>query len=50
MADIFIYLLWMSHDLDIDLIEATTNRLEEGHARYPADKSRGSYKKYIELT
>ena len=32
MADIFIYLLSMSHDLGIDLIEAATKKLEEGHA------------------
>jgi dCTP diphosphatase len=33
MADIFIYLLSMSHDLGIDLIEAATKKLEESHAR-----------------
>jgi NTP pyrophosphatase (non-canonical NTP hydrolase) len=50
MADIFIYLLSMSHDLGIDLIEAATKKLNESRARYPVEKSRGSSKKYTELT
>ena len=49
IADIFIYLLSMSHDLKIDLIEAATKKLEESHARYLVKKSRGSSKKYTEL-
>ncbi|MDD1742079.1 MAG: hypothetical protein LUQ47_01990 [Methanotrichaceae archaeon] len=50
MADIFIYLLSMSHDLGIDLLEAATKKLEEGHTRYPVEKARGSSKKGTELT
>ncbi|MCJ7444489.1 MAG: nucleotide pyrophosphohydrolase [Methanotrichaceae archaeon] len=50
IADIFIYLLSMSHDLGFGLIEAATKKLEESHARYPVKKSRGSSKKYTELT
>ena len=50
MADIFIYLLSMSHDLGIDLIEAATKKLEEGQARYSVEKCRGSSKKYTRLT
>ncbi|MCJ7445954.1 MAG: hypothetical protein MUO26_15775 [Methanotrichaceae archaeon] len=50
MANIFIYLLSMSHDLGIDLIEAATKKLEESHARYPVEKSRGSSKKHTGLT
>ena len=50
MAAIFIYLLSMSYDLGIDLIEAATTKLDESHARYPPlKKSRGSSKKYTEL-
>ena len=50
MADIFIYLLSMSHDLGIDLIETATKKLEESQSRYPVEKSKGSSKKYTELT
>ena len=50
MADIFIYLLSMSHDLGIDLIEAATKKLDESQARYPIEKSKGSSKKYTEFT
>ena len=49
MAAIFIFLLSMSYDLGIDLIEAATTKLDESHARYPLEKSRGSSKKYTEL-
>ncbi len=35
----------MFHDLNIDLIEATTKKLEESRARYPVEISRRS-KKY----
>jgi NTP pyrophosphatase (non-canonical NTP hydrolase) len=49
IADIFIYLLSMSHDLNIDLIEAATKKLEESHSIYPVEKTRGSSKKYAEL-
>ena len=50
IADIFIYLLSISHDLGIDLVEAATKKLEESHARYPVEKSGGSAKKYSNLT
>ena len=40
----------MSHDLGIDLIEAATKKLEESQTKYPVEKSRGSSKKYTELT
>ncbi len=50
MADIFIYLLSMSHDLGIDLIEVATKKLDESQARYPIEKSKGSSKKYTEFT
>ena len=50
MADIFIYLLSMSHDLEIDLIETASKKLEESQARYPVDKCKGSSKKYTEFT
>ena len=50
IADIFIYLLSMSHDLNIDLIEAATKKLDESRARYPVEKARGSSKKYTEFT
>jgi hypothetical protein len=39
-GDIFIYLLSMSHDMGIDLLEAATKKLEESHARYPVEKAR----------
>ena len=49
MADIFIYLLSMSHDLGIGLIESATKKLEESQARYPVEKCKGSSKKNTEF-
>jgi hypothetical protein len=50
MADIFIYLLSVSQDLGIDLIEAATEKLDESQAMYPIEKCKGPSKKYTEIT
>jgi len=49
LADVFKYLLLLSHELDIDLIEATYNKMEKDAQKYPVDKAKGSHKKYNEL-
>lgn len=41
MADIFIYLLRIAERLDIDLVEATKNKIAINEGRYPADPSKG---------
>lgn len=48
LADIAWFLLLMSHELDIDLIEAVESKLAQNAEKYPADKVRGSSKKYNE--
>lgn len=48
MADVFIYLLLICEAADIDLAQAAADKMEVNEARYPADKVRGSARKYTE--
>ena len=46
MADIFIYLMRMCERLDVDLLKAVEDKIKMNAEKYPADKVRGSAKKY----
>ncbi len=48
LADIQIYLIRIADKLDVDLIDAVENKIEANNKKYPADKVRGSSKKYTE--
>ena len=48
LADILIYLVRISDKLGIDLYEAAERKLAINERKYPADKVRGSAKKYTE--
>lgn len=48
IADIAIYLTYLCHDLNIDMEKIITGKLEKNRKKYPADKVRGSAKKYNE--
>lgn len=48
LADIFVYLLRITDRLDIDLLGATHRKMDANAAKYPADKVRGSSRKYSE--
>ncbi|MDQ1362305.1 MAG: dCTP diphosphatase [Pseudomonadota bacterium] len=48
LADIFVYLLRLADKLDVDLLKAAENKLKLNAEKYPADKVRGSAKKYTE--
>jgi NTP pyrophosphatase (non-canonical NTP hydrolase) len=49
MADVFIYLLLMAHDLDIDLLDASVKKIKKNYKKYPISKSKGNSKKYNKL-
>ncbi|UUZ73485.1 nucleotide pyrophosphohydrolase [Polaromonas sp. P1(28)-8] len=49
MADVLLYLLRLSDQLNIDLVEAARRKLTLNAAKYPVDRSRGTSKKYTEL-
>ena len=48
LADIFIYLLRICDQLNIDLIDVTKEKMEINNQRYPVSKVKGSSKKYSE--
>lgn len=41
MADIFIYLLNLAEVLEVDLIEAANNKIDDNERRYPVDIFKG---------
>jgi len=48
LADILLYLVRLSDKLDVDLNKAALLKLDKNALKYPADKVRGSSKKYSE--
>lgn len=49
MADVLNYLVRLADKLDVNLLEAARDKVALNAQKYPADKSRGSAKKYSEL-
>lgn len=49
LADVQIYLSRLAVVLGVDMNEAVTNKLVKNAQKYPADKVRGTNKKYTEL-
>jgi NTP pyrophosphatase (non-canonical NTP hydrolase) len=48
LADAFIYLVRLSDQLQIDLLEAADQKLAVNESKYPAEQVRGSARKYSE--
>lgn len=48
MADVYIYLIRLSQELDVSLVDAAFDKIEVNKKKYPADLVRGSSKKYTE--
>lgn len=46
LSDVLIYLLFMAHDLGIDLERAVLEKLEENAKKYPVEKAKGRSDKY----
>jgi NTP pyrophosphatase (non-canonical NTP hydrolase) len=49
IADIYIYLSLLAHDLGINLEEVAKEKIILNTKRYPTSKSKGNAKKYTEL-
>ena len=49
IADVSVYLIELADNLGIDLEQAILKKLEKNAAKYPAEKARGTAKKYTEL-
>lgn len=50
LADTFTYLLKLADAYGIDLVKAAHAKLEKNAVKYPVEKSKGSAKKYDELS
>ena len=49
MADVLLYLIRLADRLDVDLLAAARDKIALNAEKYPADKARGSRRKYTEL-
>ena len=49
IADVLLYLILLSDELGIDPVAAAERKMVANAQKYPADKARGSIKKYTEL-
>lgn len=49
IADVYLYLLLLCKKLGLDLDKIALNKLADNIKKYPADKARGSSKKYTDL-
>jgi NTP pyrophosphatase (non-canonical NTP hydrolase) len=49
IADVLIYLIRLADQLGIDPVAAAQEKMIANEAKYPADKARGTAKKYTEL-
>jgi NTP pyrophosphatase (non-canonical NTP hydrolase) len=49
IGDVLIYLLRLSRTLDIDIVAAARNKLDENRGKYPVDKAKGKATKYVDL-
>lgn len=49
IADVLYWIILLSHDLEIDPLEALKKKIIKNEQKYPADKSKGNHKKYTEL-
>jgi NTP pyrophosphatase (non-canonical NTP hydrolase) len=49
MADVLNYLVRLADKLDVDLLDAARDKLQKNALKYPADKARGSARKYSKL-
>jgi NTP pyrophosphatase (non-canonical NTP hydrolase) len=50
MADVFVYLIRLADRLDVDLVSAVREKLEQNKVKYPADRVRGDARKYDEYS
>ena len=49
LADVLLYLVRLADKLDVDLLDAAARKMAINAEKYPAERVRGSSKKYTEL-
>lgn len=49
LADVFYWLILMSNDFDINLLDALEKKIEKNESKYPVEKAKGVHTKYNQL-
>ena len=49
IADVLYWVLLMSHDLKIDVLDALDKKIRKNEKKYTIEKSKGNHKKYTDL-
>ena len=49
LADVLYWVLLMSHDLKIDVLEALEKKIIKNEEKYPVEKAKGRHTKYNKL-
>ncbi len=49
LADVLYWVLLMSHDLKVDILEALEKKIFKNEDKYPIEKSKGKHTKYNKL-
>jgi len=49
LADVLYWVLLMSHDLKIDVLEALEKKIKKNESKYPVEKAKGKHTKYNKL-
>ena len=49
IGDIFAFLFYLCHELNIDLFEATSQKIDLNQKKYPVEKAKGKSTKYKDL-
>ena len=49
LADVLYWVLLMSHDLNIDILEALERKIKKNEDKYPVEKAKGKHTKYNKL-
>lgn len=49
LADVLYWVLLMSHDLNINILDALEDKLKKNEEKYPVEKAKGKHNKYTEL-
>ena len=48
-ADIFIYLMYLCHEFNFDILDAVEKKIKKNAVKYPVSKSKGTSRKYTEF-
>ncbi len=49
LGDVLYWVLLMSHDLNIDVLEALEKKIKKNEDKYPVEKAKGVHTKYTDL-